>query len=493
MDALRRRAMLDPDWFCAELLRCSNDPWQSEMMNAVADLDRLRLGVPTLFNHEGKNRFSVSAFHGPGKTHWLAKQMHWYNFTRQGRIPCTGPKEKSIKTRLWPEFRKLLMRAEPWYRSLINVGAAHITWNGNVDHCALIEAASQPENLAGYHDTYLMFLVDEASGVEAPMFETIEGALTDPNSVLIMIGNPTKNTGEFYDSHNKPSTRQLYYVKQIQHHESNRVNPKWVEGMIAKYGRNSPVVKVRVFGEFVDLSPNQLYAMEWLERARDNESKADGSHPKMRLSVDVSDGGIDETVFTVAKHYHTGVDIVAVVRKSFAAATATIDAVDFGEKLFEVHGGKKNSNTGDDVVVDGVGVGAGTAAEFARRGWTTIKHKGGEASDHPTKYKNRRTQVYLVSRDFLRDDRVTLLEGAVKEDDWEDFEAQMLSIKTKPGIERVEELQPKTEMLREGVKSPDLADSFSMQFATRSDPVVTEVSVPVICDYSEAALAAEYF
>lgn len=463
--------MLDPDWFCSHVLGVPNDPWQSEMMHAVADLDRIKLGLKTKFNHEGKNRFSVAAFHGPGKTHWLAKEILWCGFTRVSRIPCAGPKEKTIKTRLWPEIRKLLRSAQPWFKALVEVGSANLQWCGNPDHCAIIEAASQPENLAGYHDTHLMFLVDEASGVENVMFETIEGALTDENAILILIGNPTRTSGEFYDSHNKLTTKALYYSKQIRHEESNRPNlAKWAADMIAKYGRNSPVVKVRVFGEFVDMEVNQLYAMEWWEEARIADSKSDGSIPKVRVSIDVADGGVDETVFHVGLHYLSGVDIVLMARKSFPPATATVDAADFGEQLFLQYGGQKDGGvSGDDFVVDGIGVGAGTSATLAKRGYNVIKHKGGDSSDDPVRYRNRRSQVHLVARDFMRDGRVCFREDAVREEDWDDYLAQVASIKMKPGIERVEEIQPKAELLRKGVKSPDIEDSFTMQFATRSE------------------------
>lgn len=472
VDQIIDRATVDPDWFCEEILHLPNDPWQSEMMNAVADIDRAKQGMHTVFNHELHQWFTVAAFHGPGKTHWLAKTMHWYGFTRICRIPCTGPKSETLRTRLWPEFRKVMSKADAGYRKMIDVQATKITWLGNPDHCALVQSAAKPENLAGLHDVNLLYLIDEASAdVIDKMLNTVEGALTEPNATLIMIGNPTRSEGVFYNSHNDERAKKFYYKKQIHHDECRRPGlADWAKKMIEKYGRESPVVKVRVFGEFVKLSLNQLYALEWLEQARLNESKADGSHPKYRLSIDVADGGVDETIFTIGKHYDTGVDIIAVVRKSFPAATATIDAVDFGEKLFEVHGGRKDGGiTGsDDVVVDGVGVGAGTAAEFVKRGWSTIKHKGGESSSDPKKYRNRRSHVYFVSRDFLRDNRVAILDGAVKEEDWNDFLNQLLLIKTKPGMERVEEIEPKSDLLRGGTKSPDMADSFSMQFATRS-------------------------
>ena len=44
----------------------------------------------------------------------------------------------------------------------------------------------------------------------------------------------------------------------------------------------------------------------------------------------------------------------------------------------------------------------------------------------------------------------------------------MCSIKSKPNGERVEDLQTREEMRRDGIKSPDRSDSFVMQFATQA-------------------------
>ena len=158
-----RRATFDPNWFCKEILQCPNDPWQAEMMDALADLDRLRAGKEALYNPDALNRFTVRAFHGPGKTHYLAKLMHWWNFTRRGRVAVTAPKEKQLTTRVWPEFRKVLMGAIPEYKSLIKVDRTTITWCGDVDWCCIAESAAAPENLAGLHDDWILYLVEEAS------------------------------------------------------------------------------------------------------------------------------------------------------------------------------------------------------------------------------------------------------------------------------------------------------------------------------------------
>ena len=484
--AIVQEALLDPDWFCEVVLVCPNDPWQSEMMNAIADLDRIELGVPTLFNHEGLRRFTIAAMHGPGKTHFLAKVMHWFNFTHKARIPCTAPKEDSLKTRLWPEFRKLLAGSPfKYYRDIIKVDRTQISWHGNVDWCALIESASQPENLAGYHDQRLVFVVEEASGVHEAMFPVIEGALTTDGAILVMIGNPTRNQGEFYNSHKKKGTKELYYRKQIQHHETNRILKSWVDGMIQKYGRNSPVVKVRVFGEFVEDEENQLISMAWLERGIGDDRQPDGSFPVIRVSIDVADGGLDETIITVAKQYDSFTHFLKQYRYNFPSSESPILAAHKGAEIFEAWGADKAK---DLFIVDSLGVGAGTAGTLIEDGFQVITYKGGEASDDPKQWKNRRTQSYLVFRNELRDAHAVISPDFLDTDqDWEDFRAQVGSIKTKPGDERIEELMTKQEMIAKGIKSPDMADGCAMIYATQAPHIASGFFVPEVTGRMQSA------
>ena len=93
--------------------------------------------------------------------------------------------------------------------------------------------------------------------------------------------------------------------------------------------------------------------------------------------------------------------------------------------------------------------------------------RGGEASGNPKLWRNRRTQSYLVARNAFRDGNIVLAEDMLPDRiGWSEFEGQLCSIRTKPGSERVEDLVTKEEMLRDGIKSPDMADSLAMQFAT---------------------------
>lgn len=460
------RCTVDPNVsFCEKILNSPNDIWQAEMMDAIADLDRARFGLPTKYNHDLKTRFTIAAMHGCGKTHFVAKVMHWYNFTRRGRIPCTAPKEKQLTTRTWPEFRKILSHAKDEYRSLINVDTKHIQWFNDVDWCAIVETASHPDNLAGYHDKNLLFICEETSGISQAMFPVIEGALTTEGALLIMIGNPTRNQGEFYDSHKKQSSAGLYYRKQIKHHETKRVSQKWVDDMTRKYGVNSPVVKIRVFGEFADSASNQLISVEWLYAAFERELN-DGSHPQLRISCDVAAGGVDDTIIWVTEIYHTFTKVIKQLRFSFNADTAVADTRQACEDTFHAYGG--DASQGDDIVIDSVGVGDGAGAELVKSEYNVIRYKGGEQSDDPKMWRNRRVQSYMVYRDAFRDGTICFEEGAIDVDDMDEFIAQHTSVLTKNADERLEDLETKKEMLARGEKSPDMADCGSQVFATQT-------------------------
>jgi len=46
-------------------------------------------------------------------------------------------------------------------------------------------------------------VADEASGIAQEVFDTSKGALTNENVILLLISNPTRLDGYFFDSHHK--------------------------------------------------------------------------------------------------------------------------------------------------------------------------------------------------------------------------------------------------------------------------------------------------
>ena len=466
-------ATFNPDWFCDSVLRTPNDDWQSEGLNAVADVVRDHYGLPTMYNHNGVTKISVRAGHGPGKTHFMAKTAHWFNFVFKGRIIATAPKEQQLITRLWPEFRSIKTNAIKEYRDLIDVKKTKVVWCNKEDWVMLAETASQSENLSGHHRDYMLFLVDEASGVNEDMFPAIEGALsTGIIVIMVMIGNPTRNQGSFWASHKKKGVMEDYYKLHVTLDRSPRIKKKWVNAMIKKYGKDSPVVQIRCYGEFAELDANQLILLEWLEKARAKEFKEDGSIPRVIASCDVADGGVDETVITIKKEYDSFSYWVKQFRYSFKASEAPIDAAQATIRHWKNYGG--TADNGDYLVIDAIGVGAGAAGYAIKKGYPVIPYKGGSSSDKPTQWRNRRVQSYIAMRNDLRDGKVVIANDFHEsQDDWDDFEAQMCSIRTNNHSEKVEDLETKKELMSRGIKSPDMADSPAMSYATRQ-PVLGE-------------------
>ena len=349
---------------------------------------------------------------------------------------------------------------------MIEVDMPRVRWNNDPDWCMNAESASTPENLSGYHDDNLLYLVEEASGVDEEMYPSIEGALTDYGAVLVLIGNPTRNEGEFYRSHCHLKTMPMYYRKKIQHHESTRINPQWVKNMVAKYGKNSPVVQVRVFGNFVEASEGQLLVLSWLEDAR-HSWQGDGSIPILKVSGDIADGGEDETVITVALEFEGFTVLKRMYRFSFPPAKSSILAAEAMMRITDAELEDLPDST-HLLIPDGIGVGAGTAGVLLLSGKYDVRvFKAGSTEGVDTKqWRNLKTRSYCAMRDGFRDGNIIIDPQFCDETDWEDFLAQMCSVKTKPGTERVEEILSKKEMKALGLTSPDMSDSASQVFVT---------------------------
>ena len=113
---------------------------------------------------------------------------------------------------------------------------------------AVARTASKPDALQGFHAEHVLYIIDEASGVEDNIFEPVLGSLSSPVARLLMCGNPTQLSGFFYDSHNK--NRASYSTFHIDGRNSSRVSQDFVDTIARMYGEDSDVFRVRVAGEF---------------------------------------------------------------------------------------------------------------------------------------------------------------------------------------------------------------------------------------------------
>ncbi len=476
------RSRYDPQFFAESILNLKLDPWQMDVLEAVCDVERKLKGMKTVVNHKGLNKITIRSLHGPGKTFIAALLMHWWNFTRYGRIVATAPKEGQLKTRLFPEFLKIGSKAVSGYSGLYKADSLKVIWLKDKQYFAVGETARDPENIAGYHHNYLLAIVDEASGVKENLFPALEGALSthgqrrkvaDPDfisapdiCIMILISNPTKMVGTFFASHMRQAVAQDYWRMHVDPTKSSRISQKWLDSMAKKYGRNSAIYKIRCLGEFSESDPYQLIPLQLIENARNSVFTIDGSQPKIRVSIDVSDGGEDETVVQGTKIYDSLDYFVKQTIHSFPKVGANRKAALSAEDMFERLEG--STERGDDIVVDSLGVGAGVRDNLILAGYNVVPFKGGSQASNPKRWKNRRTQAYFGLYRAFDDRRVVYADDFYDDlEYWDDYEGQLCSINRLPRNEKMEEIEPKQKLLLDGHPSPDRADASMMTYATQ--------------------------
>ena len=246
----------------------------------------------------GKRRIAARSGKGIGKTSGLSWGIFWFmTCFDKPNIFCTSKSFPTLKSGLWKEIavwregspilsdiyeqleRRMYLRESPQ------------TW-----FCE-IRTARDKESMQGLHAPNMLIVVDEASGIEQDIFETVDTTLKDgqnENNVLVMIGNPTQISGPFYEAFTKFGKRWSL------HHFSGEEAPKearddeQIEYYREKYGREHNLYKVSVRGEFPDGNVDSFLTLAEVEAAVNREGVL-RSGP-IELGVDVARQGDDLTV-----------------------------------------------------------------------------------------------------------------------------------------------------------------------------------------------------
>lgn len=270
----------------------------------VAKLKRARGASMTPQEQEDATRIGIAirSGHGTGKTAFAAWLMlHFLVCRPYCKIPCIAPVGPQLKSNLWPEVH-LWIRRSPFLGELIRWQAEKIFFReaGGHEWFAIPRTVNvkaspeeQAETLAGIHADNMMVVVDEASGVPDPVFRPLEGGLTGPVNFVLQIGNPTRASGFFYDSHTK--NRQDWLTLHWNAEDSELVERSQIERMARKYGTDSNAYRIRVLGEFPLASPDCLIPLDWVMKAVDRDLIVEPSMPKV-LGIDVARYGDDKSI-----------------------------------------------------------------------------------------------------------------------------------------------------------------------------------------------------
>ena len=388
------------------------------------------------------SHISIRSGHGVGKTALLAWVILWFFLTRyDARIPCTAATHGQLRDILWPEIAKWLKRLPAdlqtsleWQTERLLMKERRETWFA----VARTARKENPEALQGFHGDYLLFVVDEASGVPDEIFEVAEGALTKANVISVMTGNPTRLSGEFYRSHHQD--RHLWKTFHFSSEDSRLVSSDFPERIARKYGKDSDVYRVRVKGDFPLAEADTFIPLPIIEEAK-LMIVPDGHGPQV-WGLDPARYGDDETA--LVKRAGTKVLEVSGIRKRDTMAVAG----------WVVKQAKRENPS--NIFVDVIGIGAGVFDRLNELGLPVTAVNVAERPKDADTYARVRDELWGCVRDALK-------EGLSLPDD-EELCAQLCSPKYSFDSSGRIVIERKDDMKKRGVDSPDRADALGLTF-----------------------------
>ena len=460
----------DPVSFVRDNFGVEPDAWQVDMLRAFPR----------------NNRLVASACKGPGKTAVLA-WIGW-NFlaTRPHcKVPCTSITGDNLADGLWTEFAKwqgrspFLRKAFQWTKTRIVAKDHPETWWASARAWAKdADPSAQANTLAGLHEDYLLFLIDEVSEIPDGVVAAAEAALTGGiETKLVMAGNPTRTEGPLWRA--VGADRHLWHVTRINGDpddpkRSPRIDIDEARKQIAKHGRDSYVVRVNILGLFPERQADKLLDVVDVERAVERAAPEGTSSSDARiLGLDVARFGDDASYLAPRQGR------VAWRGREFRG----LDTVELAEQLIR----SIDKWQADAAFVDGTGVGGGVIDHCRHRGYGHVVHEvqfGARAMD-PDMYQDRRTEMHWRLAEWVKG------QGCLPQDQMlaDELAAPRYWFDKKGRVVLEQKVDIKARMGR----SPDRADAYALTFAGTVMPSRAAAAQAASASASRAAVDYDPF
>ena len=427
----------DPARYVTDVFGVTPEPWQAEALRLLAEQDRV----------------SIRSGHGVGKSALDAWAIFWFlSCYYPAKIPCTAPTAHQLEDVLWAELAKWHRKMPAPLQGQFEVKSDRVVLTAAPNESFAVARTARKENpeaLQGFHADHLMFVIDEASGVEEIIFEVAEGALSTPGAKVLMTANPTRTSGYFYDSHHR--MRRHWATMRVSCEESSRVSREYIEQMAEKYGRDSNIYRVRVLGEFPTSDDDVVIPLELCTAAVGRDVEPSGE--KIIWGVDVARFGDDRT--TLAKRCgNRQLEPVKAWQGKDLMQTVGLIVLEYEQA------GKEKP---DEIVVDSIGIGAGVVDRLKEMGLPVRGVNVAEAPAVRDRYLRLRDELWFRGREWLAGRDVKLCDD-------DELIGELTTVKysiTSSGKLKVES---KDEMKKRGLRSPDKADAWLLTFGT-SDTV----------------------
>lgn len=411
-------------------------------------------------------REATSSGHGIGKsavTAWLA---NWIMSTRphaKGVVTANTSEQLSSKT--WAEITKWTKRSITghWFTITTGRGAMRMTHNDYPESWRLDAQTCREENsesFAGLHaaSSTPFYIFDEASAVPDAIWEVAEGGMTDGEPMFFVFGNPTRNTGRFFECFN--GQRHRWNNRQVDSRKVQITNKAQIQEWVDDYGEDSDFVRVRVRGVFPRSSSLQFIGRDLVDGAMARQPQTQGVKGRTAIvGVDVARFGDDQSIIRT----RIGRDASAFKPERFRK----MDTMQLASRVVSHVALLRAADYRVVVFVDGGGVGGGVVDRLNQLTIDVIEVQFGGKADDPRKYANKRAEMWGRMRDWLPI-------GCLEHD--EALVTDMTGVEY--GFTKSDQilLESKESMKKRGMASPDDGDALALTFAfpvpefTSNDP-----------------------
>ena len=425
----------DPVAFAREVAGIEPDEWQVELLDAVA--------APAI------RRISVRSGHGVGKSTGVALAAVWHVLMRvPSKTVVTAPTSSQLFDACFAEMKNVAKRLKPPFDNLLELKSDRIELKSHPESTFIscrTSRAEQPEALAGVHSPSVLLIADEASGIPSSVFEAASGSMSGHSATTILTGNPTRNTGFFYDTHNR--LRDDWYTMHVSCVDSPRVSEDFVEDMRRRYGEDSPAYHVRVLGNFPPSEEDTVIPVSLIEHAMANDIKVHEDTIAI-WGLDVARQGGDASV--LCKRQGPVIHPLTVWRN--------LDLMQLTGAVKAEYDAMPPSKRPAEIIVDSNGFGAGVLDRLRELGLPARGLNVSERAMAKDTYLNLRAEIWFKMKMYLEGMDVSL-----PRDDalYAELAAPRYHF-TSAGKLQVES---KDSMKKRGVASPDRADAVALSLA----------------------------
>jgi hypothetical protein len=415
--------------------------WQSEVLDTIAQ----QLQDPE--NRYNICRVAVASGHGIGKSALTGMLTTWaLSCWRDPRIVITANTETQLVTKTSPEVGQWVKSSA--FGDLFQVDTMSIRLRAApMQHRAdfITNSEKNPAAFAGLHaeGRLVMVIVDEASELPENIYQTILGAMTDENTILlfIMMGNPTSAHGAFREAFRK--NRKFWNTWNIDSRSVEGTNKNVLQQIIDEHGVDSDAAKVRVYGQFPRATQHQFIPTPYIDAAYNRHLRQDQfDFAPVILSCDPAWDGDDTLV--IGKRQGLKFDVLYTQGKN-------VDDMAVANVLSNL----TIKHRANAVFIDfGYGTGIYSAGKMMGHNWELVKF--GEAASDPA-YLNKRAEMYARARDWLMEGGALPPEQRLYDD--------LIALATKPNPKGIIQLKSKPEMKKDNLPSTDYGDALALTFA----------------------------